>query len=62
MEQESVWSKSFTTKEQMTILKRIIKFASPFKLQFSVGILFGVLLALQTFFCQGFFKFLLMSI
>ncbi|MGY0401284.1 ABC transporter ATP-binding protein [Carnobacterium jeotgali] len=45
MEQESVWSKSFTTKEQMTILKRIIKFASPFKLQFSVGILFGVLLA-----------------
>ena len=45
MEQESVWSKSFTTKEQMTILKRIIKFASPFKLQFSVGILFGILLA-----------------
>lgn len=45
MEQKSVWSKSFTTKEQVTILKRIIKFASPFKLQFSVGILFGILLA-----------------
>ncbi|SDQ07414.1 ABC transporter ATP-binding protein [Carnobacterium viridans] len=45
MEQESTWSKSFTTKEQVTILRRIITFASPFKIQFAAGILFGVLLA-----------------
>lgn len=46
MEQESTWSKSFTTKEQLTILRRIIGFASPFKIQFAAGISFGVLLAI----------------
>ncbi|WP_034536571.1 ABC transporter ATP-binding protein [Carnobacterium inhibens] len=45
-QEESAWSKSFTAKEQVTILKRIIKFASPFKGQFAGGIVFGILLAI----------------
>lgn len=43
--EKSVWSKSFSFKEQMSVLKKIFVFAAPYKKQFFTALLFGVGLA-----------------
>ena len=43
MEQQSEWSKSFTLKEQASILKRTFKFARPFAATFSLRSSFQLL-------------------
>ena len=45
MEQQSEWSKSFTLKEQISILKRIFKFARPFAATFFFAVIFSITLA-----------------
>lgn len=45
MEQQSEWSKSFTLKEQASILKRIFKFARPFAATFFFAVIFSIALA-----------------
>lgn len=45
MEQQSEWSKSFTLKEQTSILKRIFKFARPFAANFFFAVIFSITLA-----------------
>lgn len=45
MEQQSEWSKSFTLKEQATILKRTFKFARPFAATFFFAVIFSIALA-----------------
>lgn len=45
MEQQSEWSKSFTLKEQASILKRIFKFARPFAATFFFAVIFSITLA-----------------
>ncbi|MEG0255653.1 MAG: ABC transporter ATP-binding protein [Vagococcus sp.] len=45
-ESKSVWSKSFTMKEQTTIIKRLLTFAKPFKKEFVLSLLFAVSLAI----------------
>ncbi|MBP1043885.1 ABC transporter ATP-binding protein [Vagococcus sp. BWB3-3] len=42
---ESAWAKSIPVKEQVTIVKRLLKYTKPFKLQFSVAILLAVVLS-----------------
>lgn len=44
-ESKSAWSKSFTMKEQMTIIKRLLTFAKPFKKEFVLSLMFAVSLA-----------------
>lgn len=44
-ETKSAWSKSFTMKEQKTIIKRLLTFAKPFKKEFILSLLFAVSLA-----------------
>lgn len=43
--EKSVWSKSFSFKEQMSVLKKIFVFAAPYKQQFFISLLFGIGLA-----------------
>lgn len=45
MEQQSEWSKSFTLKEQASILKRTFKFARPFAATFFFAVIFSIALA-----------------
>lgn len=45
MEQQSEWSKSFTLKEQASILKRTFKFARPFAATFFFAVIFSIVLA-----------------
>lgn len=45
MEQQSEWSKSFTLKEQVSILKRTFKFARPFAATFFFAVIFSIALA-----------------
>ena len=45
MEQQSEWSKSFTLKEQASILKRTFKFARPFADTFFFAVIFSIALA-----------------
>ncbi|XBG90160.1 ABC transporter ATP-binding protein [Enterococcus cecorum] len=45
MEQQSEWSKSFTLKEQASILKRTFKFARPFATTFFFAVIFSIALA-----------------
>ena len=45
MEQQSEWSKSFTLKEQASILKRTFKFARPFAATFFFAVIFSITLA-----------------
>ena len=45
MEQQSEWSKSFTIKEQASILKRTFKFARPFAATFFFAVIFSIALA-----------------
>ena len=45
MEQQSEWSKSFTIKEQASILKRTFKFARPFAATFFFAVIFSITLA-----------------
>lgn len=42
---KSAWSKSFTMKEQKTIIKRLLTFAKPFKKEFVLSLMFAVSLA-----------------
>lgn len=44
-ESKSAWSKSFTMKEQKTIIKRLLTFAKPFKKEFVLSLMFAVSLA-----------------
>lgn len=44
-ESKSAWSKSFTVKEQKTIIKRLLTFAKPFKKEFVLSLMFAVSLA-----------------
>ncbi|MBO0475818.1 ABC transporter ATP-binding protein [Vagococcus sp. DIV0080] len=44
-ESKSAWSKSFTMKEQKTIIKRLLTFAKPFKKEFFLSLTFAVFLA-----------------
>lgn len=44
-ESKSAWSKSFTMKEQKTIIKRLLTFAKPFKKEFALSLMFAVSLA-----------------
>lgn len=44
-ESKSAWSKSFTMKEQKTIIKRLLTFARPFKKEFVLSLMFAVSLA-----------------
>lgn len=45
MEQQSEWSKSFTLKEQASILKRTFKFARPYAATFFFAVIFSIALA-----------------
>ncbi|MGL5684876.1 MAG: ABC transporter transmembrane domain-containing protein, partial [Vagococcus fluvialis] len=45
-ESKSAWSKSFTMKEQKTIIKRLLTFAKPFKKEFVLSLMFAVSLAI----------------
>lgn len=45
MEQQSEWSKSFTLKEQASILNRTFKFARPFAATFFFAVIFSIALA-----------------
>ncbi|MDT6980451.1 ABC transporter ATP-binding protein [Levilactobacillus zymae] len=42
---ESVWAHSMSTKEQLTVIKRLIKFAAPYKWFFIGSILFSALIS-----------------
>ena len=44
-ESKSAWTKSFTMKEQVTIIKRLMTFAKPFRKEFTLSLMFAVLLA-----------------
>lgn len=44
-ETKSGWSKSFTAKEQRSIIKRMLTFAKPFKKEFIGSLMFAVILA-----------------
>ncbi|MFY8330774.1 ABC transporter ATP-binding protein [Vagococcus carniphilus] len=44
-ESKSVWLKSFTMKEQKTIIKRLLSFAKPFRKDFILALTFAVALA-----------------
>ena len=46
MKHESVWARSFTRKEQKTIIKRLIPYAMEFKGQFITAIVFALILSL----------------
>ncbi len=45
-ENQSAWSKSFTSSEQKNIIKRLLTFAKPFRKYFVGSLIFAVLLAL----------------
>ena len=47
MEHQSEWSKSIPLKEQATIVKRLFKFARPFRLTFLIAIIFAGALAVM---------------
>lgn len=45
-EHQSAWTKSFTMKEQTSIIKRLLTFAKPFKKDFIGALIFAILLAI----------------
>lgn len=44
-ESKSAWAKSFTMKEQVAIIKRLLSFAKPFRKEFFLALMFAVSLA-----------------